>query len=47
MAEFPGELNASKGDDFPVYSVNFNEAEAFCRKLTNIAKASGGLPSYW
>src|SRR5438270_7046302 len=33
MGAFPGKLTAGAGDDFPVYAVNFAEAEAFCRKL--------------
>lgn len=47
MAEFPGELDAGEGDDFPVYSVNFSEAEAFGRKLTEITRGSSGLPHDW
>lgn len=31
--EFPGEFSAGVGDDFPVYTINFAEAEGFCRKL--------------
>jgi sulfatase modifying factor 1 len=30
-----------EGDDYPVGNVNFAEAEAFCRKLTAMAHASG------
>ncbi len=47
MAEFPGELDAGKGDDFPVNLVNFSEAEAFGRKLTEITRGSSGLPHDW
>ena len=47
IGDFPGELNAGEGDDFPVYSVNFAEAEAFCHKLTDNAHASGELPKNW
>lgn len=49
VGEFPGELTAGggQGDDFPVYSVNFPEAEGFCRKLTERARASGDLPKDW
>src|SRR5436305_6783450 len=32
MGAFPDKLTAGEGDDFPVYSVNFAEAEEFCRK---------------
>lgn len=45
--DFPGELTAGVGEDFPVYAVNFAEAEDFCRKLTAIAHASGELPADW
>lgn len=47
IGEFPGKLNAGEGDDFPVYAVNFAEAEGFCRKLTEIARMSGDLPKEW
>lgn len=45
--EFPGQLTAGAGDDFPVYTINFAEAEGFCRKLTDRAQASGDLPKEW
>lgn len=45
--DFPGELTAGEGVDFPVYSINFAEAEEFCRKLNAIARASGELPNDW
>src|SRR3954451_13928424 len=32
VGPFPGKLTAGEGDDFPVYDVNFAEAEEFCRK---------------
>src|SRR5688572_3547406 len=47
VGEFPGERTAGEGDEFPVYTVNFAEAEGFCRKLTERARASGGLPAGW
>ena len=47
MGRFPDELSAGRGDDFPVYSVNFAEAEAFCRELTRAAQAAGALPAGW
>lgn len=47
MGRFPGELSAGGGDDFPVYAINFAEAEAFCGKLTESARASGDLPPGW
>jgi formylglycine-generating enzyme len=47
--ELPGPLTAElpEGDDYPVGNVNFAEAEAFCRKLTETAHRSGELPSGW
>jgi formylglycine-generating enzyme required for sulfatase activity len=45
--ELPGPVTAGAGDDFPVYAVNFAEAEGFCRKLTEKAHASGELPREW
>jgi formylglycine-generating enzyme required for sulfatase activity len=47
--KLPGELTAAggEGDDMPVYNVNYAEAEGFCRKLTEMAHASGGLPKEW
>lgn len=36
-----------KGDDFPVYWVNFEEAEGFCTRLTRRAHSSGTLPPDW
>lgn len=47
VGEFPGRFTAGEGDAFPVYTVNFAEAEAFCRKLTERAHASGDLPKEW
>ena len=47
IGEFPGERTAGEGDDFPVYTVNFAEAEGFCRKLTEKARASGELSAEW
>ena len=46
MGKLPGELTAElpEGDDYPVGNVNFAEAEAFCRKLTELARESGELP---
>src|SRR5439155_952137 len=47
--EVPGKLTevAGKGDDFPVYWVNFGQAEVFCRKLTGLAHKAGELPAGW
>jgi formylglycine-generating enzyme required for sulfatase activity len=47
MGAIPGELIAGEGDDFPVYWVNFEEAEEFCRRLTERARAAGELPTRW
>jgi formylglycine-generating enzyme required for sulfatase activity len=47
IGDFPVELTAGYGDRFPVYSINFNEAEVFCRKLTEMASVSGELPKRW
>lgn len=49
VGELPGELTAElpEGDDFPVGNVNFAEAEAFCRKLTDVARQTGDLPTDW
>jgi sulfatase modifying factor 1 len=43
----PAQLATSEGDDFPLHSVNFGEAEDFCLKLTERAHASGNLPRSW
>jgi sulfatase modifying factor 1 len=47
VGAFPGELTAGAGDRFPVYSINWAEAEAFCARLTERAHASGDLPRHW
>lgn len=47
VGEFPGKFTAGEGDDFPVYTINFAEAQEFCRKLTQQARASGDLPKDW
>jgi formylglycine-generating enzyme required for sulfatase activity len=47
VGELPGMVNADVGEDFPVYSVNFPEAEEFCRRLTDRARAAGELPEGW
>jgi sulfatase modifying factor 1 len=36
-----------EGDDFPMYWVNFEQAETFCRTLTTRAHRSGILPGTW
>src|SRR5262249_40056073 len=45
VGKLPAEL--PEGDDFPVGNVNYPEAEAFCRKLTELARKSGDLPDGW
>src|SRR6516164_1101801 len=47
--KLPGELTPAlgEGDDLPVGNVNFAEAEAFCRKLTEAGRRSGELPAGW
>jgi formylglycine-generating enzyme len=47
IGSFPEKLTAGEGDRFPIYSMNFAEAEEFCRKLTELALASGELPKNW
>jgi sulfatase modifying factor 1 len=47
VGEFPGKLTAGQGDDFPVYDINFAEAEGFCRRLTEQARQTGELPAGW
>lgn len=44
---FPREMDKGQGDDFPVYWVNYPEAEDFCRRLTEQAQAAGDLPKDW
>jgi formylglycine-generating enzyme required for sulfatase activity len=47
IGKLPGELTAAlgDGDNFPVGNVNYPEAEAFCRKLTELGRQSGDLPN--
>jgi formylglycine-generating enzyme len=47
--KLPGPLTAQlpAGDDYPVGNVNFAEAEAFCRQLTQLGRQSGVLPTDW
>jgi formylglycine-generating enzyme required for sulfatase activity len=49
MGALPGPLTAElpAGDDLPVGNVNFAETEAFCRKLTELARQANQLPSDW
>jgi formylglycine-generating enzyme len=41
------EPTAGAGDEFPMYAINFAEAEEFCRKLTAAAHAAGELHAEW
>ncbi|MFT3883220.1 MAG: formylglycine-generating enzyme family protein [Gemmatales bacterium] len=49
MGKLPGQPTAElpEGDDLPVGNVNFAEAEAFCKKLTEMGHQSGSLPKEW
>jgi formylglycine-generating enzyme required for sulfatase activity len=49
LGALPGEVNekAGIGDDFPAYNMNYAEAQAFCAKLTELARAEGTLPDGW
>jgi formylglycine-generating enzyme required for sulfatase activity len=49
MGKIPGErtVTAGDGDDFPVYWINFTEAEGFCRELTELVHFSADLPAEW
>src|SRR6185503_5049267 len=47
VGAFPGEFTAGEGADFPVYTINFAEAEGFCRRLTAQARPAGQLPSFF
>jgi sulfatase modifying factor 1 len=48
IGKLPGPLTEElpAGDDFPVGNINFAEAEAFCRRLTERARP-GALPKEW
>ncbi len=49
VGNLPGEPTAElpEGDDLPLGNVNFAEAEAFCRILTELTCATGDLPAGW
>ena len=49
MGALPGPLTAElpEGDELPVGNVNFAEAETFCRRLTELARAADELPATW
>lgn len=46
MGELPGKVQ-KEGKIYALHSVSYLEAEAFCRKLTDLARASGELPAEW
>ncbi|HLK14656.1 MAG TPA: formylglycine-generating enzyme family protein [Fimbriimonadaceae bacterium] len=47
MGALPGDTSAGAGGDFPVYNVDYEEAQRFCRRITEAAHASGALPGNW
>jgi formylglycine-generating enzyme required for sulfatase activity len=50
VGNFPDRLPSAQfgeGEDFPVYWVNFHEAESFCAKMTERARRAGDLPRGW
>ena len=50
VGPFPDRLPSAEfgeGDRYPVYWVNYAEAETFCRRLTERARESKGLPGGW
>jgi sulfatase modifying factor 1 len=49
VGKLPGPLTAElpEGDEFPMGNVNFAEAEGYCRRLTELARQAGELPSDW
>jgi serine/threonine protein kinase len=40
-------LDKGKGDRYPIYYVSHDEATEFCRKLTDLERNAGRLPSGW
>jgi formylglycine-generating enzyme required for sulfatase activity len=50
IGAFPDRLPSAEfgeGDDFPVYWINFHEAERFCSELTRSLQRAGTLPVDW
>jgi formylglycine-generating enzyme required for sulfatase activity len=43
----PPSAEFGEGDDFPAYWINFDEAEAFCARLTQSARRSAAVPEGW
>jgi formylglycine-generating enzyme required for sulfatase activity len=47
VGAFPHEMDKGAGDDFPMYWVNYTEAEEFAGKLTAEVRKTGELPRDW
>lgn len=47
VGQLPGDVMIGEGDDFPVHSVNYAEAEKFCHALTKRARKKSELPQQW
>ena len=47
VGDFSGKQSAGEGDAYPVTTMNFAQAEEFCRNLTATAVAGGELPKGW
>ena len=47
MGRMPGDMSAGAGSDFPVYNVDYEECNQFCKRITREAHASGELPGNW
>lgn len=47
MGSFPASFNVGEGEAYPMYRVTFAEVEAFAQKLSELAHATGELPTDW
>jgi formylglycine-generating enzyme len=47
VGEFPRELKIGVGDDFPMHSINYDEAVGFCQKATKRGREAGEVPRGW
>src|SRR5262245_48171829 len=49
VGTLPGALTPAggEGEDYPVYNVNYAEAEVFCHDLTALGRRAGDLPGGW
>lgn len=47
VGSLPDEMDFGVGDDYPIYNVNFAEANAFCRRLTEQLLTQKELPPGW